>query len=92
MEVKMTMEEYKKLEEAKQDYEMLKTHIRQCTDFKEEYVKNPIGFTTREEYRKTILVAQIDLEKLTNVLQREVDFTEDGEIEKIIYKTTNKKE
>ena len=37
MEVKMTMEEYKKLEEAKQDYEILKMHIRQCAEIKEEY-------------------------------------------------------
>lgn len=87
MEVKMTMEEYKQLEEAKQDYEILKMHIRQCADVKEEYSKAPIGFAPRTEYRRSQLVASIDLEKLTNVLQREVDFAEDRQIDRIIYKT-----
>lgn len=91
MEVKMTMEEYKKLEEAKQDYEILKMHIRQCADVKEEYSKNPIGFATSNpqvEYKRVNLVANIDLEKLTNVLQNEVNFAENREIDKIIYKSS----
>lgn len=86
MEVKMTMEEYKKLEEAKQDYEILKMHIRQCAEIKEEYSKNPIGFNSGMECRRTYLVANIDLGKLTNVLQTEVKFAEEMEIDRIIYK------
>ena len=83
----MTMEEYKKLEEAKQDYEILKMHIRQCAEIKEEYQKIPIGFSNENNYkRKTFLVAHIDLLKLTNVLQEEIDLVENGSIEKIIYK------
>lgn len=64
MEVKMTMEEYKQLEEAKQDYEILKMHIRQCADVKEEYSKAPIGFAPGTEYRRS---QQIILDK-NNVL------------------------
>lgn len=63
-------------------------HIRQCADVKEEYSKAPIGFAPGTDYRRSQLVASIDLEKLTNVLQREVDFAENRQIDRIIYKTT----
>lgn len=78
MEVKMTMEEYKQLEEAKNNYESLKREIRGCTNFYEEEGKSP--------YRYIDLVAEIDLTKLAQVLIRDIDFTEDAEIDRIEFK------
>ena len=49
----MTMEEYKKLEEAKNNYESLKKEIRGCTEFCEEEGKYPD--------KHIDLVAKIDL-------------------------------
>lgn len=78
MEVKMTMEEYKELEKAKQDYESLKREIRGCTEVWEEASKDP------EEYID--LVAKIDLKKLEKVLLRDVDFAENTDIDRIEFK------
>lgn len=93
MEVKMTMEEYKELEKAKQDYESLKKEIRGCAEVWEEASKDP------EEYID--LVAKIDLKKLEKVLLRDVDFAKNTDIDRIEFKngkerknasSTNKKE
>lgn len=78
MEVKMTMEEYKELEKAKQDYESLKREIRGCAEVWEEASKDP------EEYID--LVAKIDLKKLEKVLLRDVDFAENTDIDRIEFK------
>lgn len=78
MEVKMTMEEYKELEKAKQDYESLKKEIRGCAKVWQEASKNP------NEYID--LVAEIDLKKLGQVLLRDVDFAEDTDIDRIEFK------
>ena len=75
MEVKMTMEEYKELEKAKQDYESLKKEIRGCAEVWEEASKDP------EEYID--LVAKIDLKKLEKVLLRDVDFAKNTDIDRI---------
>ncbi len=78
MEVKMTMEEYKQLEEAKNNYESLKKEIRGCTEFYEEESKYPDKYID--------LVAEIDLKKLEKVLMRDVDFAEDTGIDRIEFK------
>lgn len=78
MEVKMTMEEYKQLEEAKNNYESLKREIRGCTNFYEEAGKSPDRYID--------LVAEIDLIKLSQVLIREIDFAEDADIDRIEFK------
>lgn len=78
MEVKMTMEEYKKQEKAKSDYESLKREIRGCTRYYEETGEGIDGHTN--------LVAEIDLEKLRKVLIRDVDFAEDTDIDRIEFK------
>lgn len=78
MEVKMTMEEYKELEKAKQDYESLKKEIRGCAKVWQEASKDP------NEYID--LVAEIDLKKLGQVLLRDVDFAEDTDIDRIEFK------
>lgn len=78
MEVKMTMEEYKQLEEAKNNYESLKREIRGCTNYYEQELNNPD--------RQIELVAEIDLIKLAQVLIRDVDFAEDAEIDRIKFK------
>lgn len=75
MEVKMTMEEYKELEKAKSDYESLKREIRGCAEFCEE--------TSKDENRYVDLVAKINLKKLNKVLLRDVDFTEDADLNRI---------
>lgn len=74
----MTMEEYKELEKAKQDYEALKKGIRGCTKVWQEASKDP------NEYID--LVAEIDLKKLEKVLLRDVDFAEDTDIDRIEFK------
>lgn len=78
MEVKMTMEEYKKLEETKNNYESLKREIRGCTEFCEEESKSA------DKYMD--LVAKIDLIKLSQVLIRDIDFAEDADIDRIEFK------
>ena len=83
MEVKMTMEEYKQLEEAKNNYESLKREIRGCTKFYEEAAKSPDRYTD--------LVAEIDLIKLSQVLIRDVDFAEDAEIDRIEFKNVKER-
>ena len=74
----MTMEEYKELEKAKQDYESLKREIRGCAEVWEEASKAP------EEYID--LVAKIDLKKLEKVLLRDVDFAKNTDIDRIEFK------
>lgn len=78
MEVKMTMEEYKQLEETKNNYESLKKEIRGCTEFCEEESKYPD--------KHIDLVAKIDLIKLSQVLIRDVDFAENEDIDRIEFK------
>lgn len=75
MEVKMTMEEYKELEKAKENYESLKREIRGCTEVWQEASKDP------NEYID--LIAKIDLKKLKDVLLYGIDFTEDGYVDRI---------
>ena len=79
MEVKMTMEEYKQLEEAKNNYESLKKEIRGCTEFCEEESKYPD--------KHIDLVAKIDLIKLSQVLMLNVDFTENEDIDRIEFES-----
>jgi hypothetical protein len=74
----MTMEEYKQLEDAKNNYESLKREIRGCTEFYEEEGQSPDNYID--------LVAEIDLKKLEEVLLRDIDFAEDGDINKIKFK------
>lgn len=69
MEVKMTMEEYKELEKAKENYESLKKEIRGCAKIYQEAGK--------EENSYIDLVAEISLKKLNKVLLRDVDFCAD---------------
>lgn len=78
MEVKMTMEEYKQLEETKNNYESLKREIRGCTEFCEEESKSTDKYID--------LVAKIDLIKLSQVLIRDIDFAEDADIDRIEFK------
>lgn len=78
MEVKMTMEEYKELEKAKDSYELLKKEIRGCAKVRQEQSKNP------NEYID--LVAEINLKKLEKVLLCDVDFIKDADIDRIEFK------
>lgn len=78
MEVKMTIEEYKQLEETKNNYESLKREIRGCTEFCEEESKSTDKYID--------LVAKIDLIKLSQVLIRDIDFAEDADIDRIEFK------
>lgn len=75
MEVKMTMEEYKELEKAKENYESLKKEIRGCAKVYQEAGKDENSYI---DY-----VAEIDLKKLNKVLWRDVDFAEDVDIDRI---------
>lgn len=75
MEVKMTMEEYKELEKAKENYESLKKEIRGCAKIYQEAGKDPNSYID--------LVAEINLKKLNKVLLRDVDFAEDTDIDRI---------
>ncbi len=74
----MTMEEYKKLEDARNNYESLKREIRGCTKFYEEAGKSLDSYMD--------LVAEIDLKKLKKVLLRDVDFSSDVDIDRIEFK------
>ena len=74
----MTMEEYKQLEETKNNYESLKREIRGCTEFCEEESKSTDKYID--------LVAKIDLIKLSQVLIRDIDFAEDADIDRIEFK------
>ena len=78
MEVKMTMEEYKELEKAKQDYESLKKEIKNCAEVWEEPSKNPNKWSD--------ITAKVDLKKLEKVLLRNIDFVKDTDIDKIKFK------
>lgn len=74
----MTIEEYKQLEETKNNYESLKREIRGCTEFCEEESKSTDKYID--------LVAKIDLIKLSQVLIRDIDFAEDADIDRIEFK------
>ncbi len=74
----MTMEEYKELEAAKENYESLKKEIRESAKVWQEASKDP------NEYID--LIAEIDLKKLEKALLRNVDFAKDTDIDRIEFK------
>lgn len=90
MEVKMSMDEYKRFERYQKDYERLTNRIKQCAETRQEKPKQPIGFN--QEYQREQVVTTISLEKLTNVLMEEVRFCEYQEVDRIIYSEIQGKE
>lgn len=75
MEVKMTMEEYKELENIKEKHEALEKEIKGCTKIYQEAAE------AEDEYIN--VVAEIDSKKLEKVLLKNIKFSNKSDIDKI---------
>lgn len=82
MEVKMTMEEYKELEKAKEKYEVLQNEIKKCTKIFQDKSKDPDSYID--------IIAEIDANKLKRVLLENINFSKSTDIDRIEFRNIKK--